>query len=155
MAMADMARCSAVDGSTGTVTLGAISERQNISLTYLEQLFSRLRKAGLVLSIRGPGGGYRLARPATGIRISDIMRAVEEPVSATRCDDHSDTGCMGEERCITHDLWSALNHHIEDFLDSINLADVINRTVKPGSADLTALVHQAAVNSVPPAEESR
>jgi Rrf2 family iron-sulfur cluster assembly transcriptional regulator len=155
MAMADMARRFAVDGSTGTVTLGDISERQNISLTYLEQLFSRLRKAGLVLSIRGPGGGYRLARPATHIRISDIMRAVEEPVSATRCDDHADSGCMGEERCITHDLWSALNHHIEDFLDSINLADVIDRSVRPGSAGLTTLAHQAAVKIVPPAKESR
>ena len=155
MAMADMARRSAVDGGNGAVTLGAISQRQNISLTYLEQLFARLRKAGLVLSVRGPGGGYHLARPATRIRISEIMRAVEEPVSATRCDDHADSGCMGEERCITHDLWSALNHHIEDFLDSINLADVINRSVRPGSATLTALAHQAAVGPAPTAKEGR
>ncbi len=122
MAMADMA----AQRAQIPVSLLAISERQNISLSYLEQLFNRLRRAELVRSVRGPGGGYLLARPAGQILVSQIMDAVAEPVSTTRCDGDTELGCHGNERCITHNLWSDLDRHITDFLASVSLADVID-----------------------------
>ena len=139
MAMADIA---AQDSGT-LVPLLAISERQDISLSYLEQLFNRLRKAGLVASVRGARGGYKLARDAGSILISQIMDAVAEPVSATRCDNSSDQGCRGNERCITHDLWSELDQHINGFLSSISLADVIASSPCGSKAPLARLTTQA------------
>ncbi|MFW6413104.1 MAG: Rrf2 family transcriptional regulator, partial [Oceanicaulis sp.] len=112
MAMADLA----VSSKDGPAPLGEIASRQEISLSYLEQLFAKLRRAGLVKSVRGPGGGYRLARPAGETRVADIMIAVEEPVDVTRCQ-HKPKGCMeGGLRCITHDLWDELGRHIHLFL---------------------------------------
>ncbi len=126
MAMVDLARASA----GAPVALADISERQEISLSYLEQLFRKLRGAGLVNSVRGPGGGYMLARPADETRISDIILAVDEPVRATRCKPGSATGCRSDaSRCLTHDLWAELGNQIHLFLSSVTLADVCERRV--------------------------
>lgn len=124
MAMADLARYS-----TGRpVALADIAERQEISLSYLEQLFAKLRRGDLVKSVRGPGGGYLLSRHADDIRISDVIMAVDEPIKATRCELGSPRGCLGNSssRCITHDLWSELSHQIHLFLGGVSLGDVIN-----------------------------
>jgi Rrf2 family iron-sulfur cluster assembly transcriptional regulator len=124
MAMADLAR-SEVRAEHRATALAEIAQRQEISLSYLEQLFARLRRKGLVISARGPGGGYRLAQSAEDTRISDIVHAVDEPLRATRC--AHGKGCMVKgERCLTHDLWEDLGHRIEDYLASVSLADVIS-----------------------------
>ena len=123
MAMADLARREGE--AARAVALADIAARQEISLSYLEQLFARLRRKGLVKSALGPGGGYRLARTAEETNIADIVHAVDEPLRATRCGDAP--GCMRKgERCLTHDLWEDLGHHIEDYLASVTLADVIS-----------------------------
>lgn len=123
MAMADLARREA--DAERAVALAEIAARQEISLSYLEQLFARLRRKGLVKSARGPGGGYRLAREAADTTIAEIVHAVDEPLRATRCDQSK--GCMIKgERCLTHDLWEDLGHRIEDYLASVSLADVIS-----------------------------
>lgn len=108
----------------GPVTLSAISQRQKISLSYLEQLFGRLRRHELVESMRGPGGGYRLARVAGSITVADIIYAVDEPMDATQCGGKQN--CDDERVCMTHELWASLNRHMVDFLDSISLADLVN-----------------------------
>ena len=122
MAMADLARCEVrADRATA---LAEIAHRQEISLSYLEQLFARLRRKGLVTSARGPGGGYRLAKSAEETWIADIIHAVDEPLRATRCSQSK--GCMTKgERCLTHDLWEDLGQRIEDYLASVSLADVV------------------------------
>jgi Rrf2 family transcriptional regulator, iron-sulfur cluster assembly transcription factor len=112
----------------GPVSLAEIAEAQHLSLAYLEQLFARLRRAGLVLSARGPGGGYRLARAATAIRLAEITEAVEEPIRATRCDEGG-PGCIGGKRCLTHDLWAELGEQIRLFLLHVTLADVVEQRV--------------------------
>lgn len=109
----------------GPINLAEISTRQAISLSYLEQLFSRLRKFGLVASARGPGGGYLLGRDATEISIADVILAVDESVDATRC--RGLKNCQGDERCLTHDLWEELSQQITRFLSGISLADMIQR----------------------------
>lgn len=127
MAMADLA---ANDGGAKPVSLAEIARRQEISLSYLEQLFAKLRKGNLVKSVRGPGGGYRLARPAGELRISDIILAVDEPISATRCREGSPKGCTAAGgRCVTHDLWEELGRQIHVFLSSVSLADVVEKRV--------------------------
>lgn len=124
MAMADLAEAS----STGPVTLSDIASRQSISLSYLEQLFAKLRRADIVASVRGPGGGYKLGRDASEIRVADIILAVDEPLRATRCSEAK--GCLASgKRCITHDLWDELSRHIYLFLSSISLEDVLERRV--------------------------
>lgn len=126
MAVVDLAK----RGEEGPMSLAEIAERQEISLSYLEQLFARLRKSGVVQSVRGPGGGYVMAYPADEMRISDIIMAVDEPISATRCKAASPNGCMqNKARCITHDLWSELTNHIHLYLSSVTVADVCNRNV--------------------------
>src|SRR4051794_24500214 len=122
MAMTDLARRQ--DEAEGrAVALAEIAARQQISLSYLEQLFARLRRRGLVKSARGPGGGYRLAKGAHETTIADIVHAVDEPLRATRCG--LGKGCMIKgERCLTHDLWADLGERIEDYLASVSLADV-------------------------------
>ena len=107
------------------INLADISGRQAISLSYLEQLFSRLRKQGLVESARGPGGGYMLARPSTQITIADVVHAVDESVDATKCGGQKN--CHGEDPCLTHDLWEDLSQQISSFLSGITLADLVNR----------------------------
>lgn len=121
MAMADLAKF----GEGAAIPLSAIADRQGLSLSYLEQIFLRLRRAGLVESERGRTGGYVLGRPAYMIRISQVMEAVEEETRMTRCLD-SDVGCLGEERCLTHGLWHALGGHIATFLSSVTLQEVLD-----------------------------
>jgi Rrf2 family iron-sulfur cluster assembly transcriptional regulator len=126
MALVDLASQS--DGRP--VALADIAERQEISLSYLEQLFAKLRRGGLVRSVRGPGGGYLLAREAGDTRISDAILAVDEPIRATRCRNGSSAGCRANKsRCLTHDLWEELGNQIHVFLSSVSLADVCNRRV--------------------------
>ena len=130
MAMADLARHVGTGGSGEHVPLAEISRRQEISLPYLEQLFGKLRRGGLVAATRGPGGGYRLAQPAAEMRIADIIIAVDEPIKATRCRADSSKGCLGRTgRCLTHDLWEELGRQIEVFLSSVTLADVLEHRV--------------------------
>jgi len=126
MAMADLAR----NGGEKPLSLAEIAERQEISLSYLEQLFAKLRKGGLVRSVRGPGGGYLLSRPAAAVRVSDIIFAVDEPIRATRCTPGSPISCHGTKgRCLTHDLWEELSNHIHLFLSAVTLDDVISQKV--------------------------
>lgn len=113
----------ALNESDKPVTLAGISERQNISLSYLEQLFSRLRRKGLVKSIRGPGGGYRIARKQTEISVSEIISAVDEQIDATQCGGHMN--CKGEQPCMTHFLWSGLNDVILEHLSGVSIADLV------------------------------
>ena len=130
MAMTDLAR----HGRDRAVTLAEIAARQEISQAYLEQLFAALRRRGLVASVRGPGGGYRLGRAADMISVVDVVRAVDEPLAATRCEG-AQTGCLGGgERCATHDLWDALGDHISQFLGAVSLEDVVQRRVRPAAA---------------------
>jgi Rrf2 family iron-sulfur cluster assembly transcriptional regulator len=136
MAMADLASRQAIGCECGPVCLAEIASSQQLSLSYLEQLFGKLRRAGLVGSARGPGGGYRLARSSDEIAIADIVAAVDEPIRATRCEIGSG-GCMagpgpgaGGERCQTHDLWFELGRQIELFLEGISLADVVAGRVR-------------------------
>jgi Rrf2 family iron-sulfur cluster assembly transcriptional regulator len=107
----------------GPVTLAAISERQHISLSYLEQLFGKLRRAKLVSSVRGPGGGYNLAQAPQQITVADIVTAVDEPLDATQCGGKEN--CHDEKRCMTHDLWATLNEKMYDYLTSVTLADLV------------------------------
>ena len=124
MALADLAARK----TDRPVPLAAIAASQNISQEYLEQLFARLRRAGLVESVRGPGGGYRLSRDAEDIFIIDIIRAADEPLQVTRCADGDGVvGCQNGEACITHELWSALSRQISNFLSHVTLGDVIER----------------------------
>ena len=120
MAMADLAKHE----GEAAVPLSQIAERQQLSLSYLEQIFLLLRRAGLVDSHRGRSGGYRLGRPASEIRVGEIMGAVEEETRMTRCMDGG-IGCLGEERCLTHHLWHALGGHIASFLWSVSLEEVL------------------------------
>ena len=108
----------------GPVTLSTISERQHISLSYLEQLFGKLRRAKLVNSVRGPGGGYNLAKPIANITVAEIISAVDEPIDATQC--AGKENCNDDRRCITHDLWATLNEKMNDYLASVSLADVVS-----------------------------
>jgi Rrf2 family iron-sulfur cluster assembly transcriptional regulator len=107
----------------GPVTLAAISERQHISLSYLEQLFGKLRRAALVSSVRGPGGGYNLAQSANAISVADIVSAVDEPLDATQCGGKEN--CHEDKRCMTHDLWATLNEKMREYLSSVTLADLV------------------------------
>jgi Rrf2 family transcriptional regulator, iron-sulfur cluster assembly transcription factor len=126
MAMVDLAKQSA----GRPIALADIAERQEISLSYLEQLFAKLRLAGLVKSMRGPGGGYMLGYGADETRISDIILAVDEPIRATRCSPGAPMGCSGSKsRCLTHDLWEELGNQIHLYLSSVTLADVCAQRV--------------------------
>ncbi len=142
-ALADIA----LQGEGALVSLGEISTRQDISLPYLEQLFVKLRKAEIVESVRGPGGGYRLAKPAGETRISDIMSAVDETLNAMRCEDLDGKGCAGSKaQCLTHDLWEQLSAHVYVFLNKTTIADVIGNKLTPCPAvpDFSALLDDEA-----------
>ncbi|MGJ3258064.1 MAG: Rrf2 family transcriptional regulator [Rhodospirillales bacterium] len=133
MAMVDLA--TQTDGKP--IALADVADRQEISLSYLEQLFGRLRRGQLVKSVRGPGGGYLLARDASEIRVADVIMAVDEPIKATRCTPGSPSGCQGrQQRCLTHDLWEELGNQIYLFLSSVSLADVADRRVLGSSGIL-------------------
>jgi Rrf2 family iron-sulfur cluster assembly transcriptional regulator len=107
------------------VTLAGISERQKISLSYLEQLFGKLRRHSIVASVRGPGGGYRLARAMNEVTVADIIAAVDEPLDATNCGGREN--CQDEHRCMTHDLWTNLNKRMHEYLASVSLYDLVNQ----------------------------
>lgn len=115
----------AIHDREGPVTLADISQTQGISLSYLEQLFAKLRRQGLVEGVRGPGGGYRLARIPQQITVAEIITAVDENVDVTRC--QGDEGCQDGERCLTHELWQELSKRLYDFLNGITLDQFIDR----------------------------
>jgi Rrf2 family iron-sulfur cluster assembly transcriptional regulator len=134
MAMVDIA----AQGGERAVPLAEIAQRQDISLSYLEQLFAKLRRRGLVQSARGPGGGYRLARAAADTPISEIVLAVDEPLKVVRCGG-GPKGCLpGGVRCATHDLWDALGRQIHQFLSSVSLADVAGGRLAPPQSTVRA-----------------
>lgn len=142
MAMVDLAANSAGE----PVALADIADRQEISLSYLEQLFARLRKGGLVKSVRGPGGGYLLAASADQTPIADIILAVDEPIRTTRCANGTPQGCRTDRnRCLTHDLWEELGNHIHAYLGSVTIADVLQkRIIGEGAPDFARPGHGAA-----------
>ena len=135
MAMTDLAKQT----DEKAVSLADIASRQEISLSYLEQLFARLRRGGLVKSVRGPGGGYRLAKPAHETSVADIVLAVNEPLRATRCAGQgSPKGCMlGGERCLTHNLWEQMGHQIHSYLAGVSLDDVVSGRLSTATARAT------------------
>jgi Rrf2 family transcriptional regulator, iron-sulfur cluster assembly transcription factor len=135
MAMIDIAQ----QGLAQTVSLTEIAERQDISQEYLEQLFGKLRRAGLVTSSRGPSGGYQLARGAGDIQLSDVILAVDEDLRITRCSGDAVDGCVKGEKCCAHDLWSSLGRQMMYFLESITLEDVVEQR----NLALTASIRQA------------
>jgi Rrf2 family iron-sulfur cluster assembly transcriptional regulator len=144
MAMADLAARALKEQDGRPVVLAEIAARQGISLSYLEQLFGRLRRAGLVVAARGPGGGYRLACAPAEMRIADIVLAVDEPIRATRCDVGSPRGCLGgRSHCLTHDLWEELGNQIHLFLASVSLEDVVAKRVLGRAGALHAAMRAA------------
>jgi len=144
MAMVDLA----ANASDKPIALADIAERQEISLSYLEQLFAKLRRGGLVKSVRGPGGGYLLAHKSEETRISDIVLAVDEPIRATRCTPGQPYGCRGNQsRCLTHDLWEELGNQIYLYLSSVTVADVVNRQVL-GTSGLIRKQEESAVSRI-------
>ncbi|HEX3954755.1 MAG TPA: Rrf2 family transcriptional regulator [Stellaceae bacterium] len=141
MAMVDLAQ----QGNGDPVTLTEIAERQEISLSYLEQLFAKLRRRGLVKSVRGPGGGYLLAHDRDDTRIADIILAVDEPLHAVRCKPGTAIGCRGDRsRCLTHDLWEELSNQIHLYLNSVSLGDVCERRILGTSGLPQRRTYQAA-----------
>jgi len=115
----------AMRNGNGPVTLAGISDRQKISLSYLEQLFGKLRRRALVESVRGPGGGYCLAKDTNDISVAEIIRAVDEPIDATQCGGLGN--CLDEHRCMTHELWTGLNKHIYEYLEAVSLAQLVQQ----------------------------
>jgi len=145
MAMVDLATRSSAQSVSAAISLADIAERQQLSQSYLEQLFGKLRRAGLVGSARGPGGGYRLARPPADIAIADIVAAVDEPTKATRCD-AGRGGCLlssppgiGTVQCQTHELWVELGRQIDLFFAGVSLADVVKGRVSGRAAAVAPL----------------
>ena len=127
----------ALRSGDGPVTLAGISDRQKISLSYLEQLFGKLRRFNIVDSVRGPGGGYCLARPANQITVADIVRAVDETLDATQCGGREN--CKDEERCMTHELWTTLNFKMYEYLESVTLAELVARQLKKVDGNVALL----------------
>ncbi len=129
----------------GPVTLSGISQRQAISLSYLEQLFGKLRRHEIVESIRGPGGGYSLARRADKVTVADIIIAVDEPLDATQCGGKEN--CHGADaatgvRCMTHELWATLNEKMVDYLDSVSLQDLVDQQKQKNSEQAVVVMHR-------------
>jgi Rrf2 family transcriptional regulator, iron-sulfur cluster assembly transcription factor len=135
----------ALHAADAPVTLAAIAERQRISLSYLEQLFGKLRRNGLVDSVRGPGGGYQLARAPDTMTVADIIRAVDEPIDATQCGGRQN--CHDDRRCMTHELWAGLNAHIFVFLRGVTLAELV-RQQRPKAQDVVVMQdHRATADA--------
>jgi len=139
----------ALNNGKGPVTLAGVSERQKISLSYLEQLFGRLRRHGLVDSVRGPGGGYNLARSAGSMSVAEIILAVDEPIDTTQCGGREN--CHDDGRCMTHELWSSLNDHIFSFLRSVTLEDLVReqRAKRNDPAIDTAILQDQRGSALP------
>jgi Rrf2 family iron-sulfur cluster assembly transcriptional regulator len=132
----------------GPVTLSAISQRQEISLSYLEQLFGKLRRHEIVESVRGPGGGYTLARKAEDVTVADIIIAVDEPLDATQCGGKEN--CHGADpeqgsRCMTHDLWATLNAKMVEYLDSVSLKDLVDQQKQKNAEQNVVVMHRSHV----------
>ncbi len=124
MALIDLAMHSKGENA---ISLSEIATRQTISLSYLEQLFAKLRKKGLVKAKRGPNGGYKLAKPMANIDMASVIFAVDEPMKATACDKSKTGGCNGRtSKCVAHDLWAALTIHIQDYMRDVTLEDIVN-----------------------------
>ncbi|MEO8009884.1 MAG: Fe-S cluster assembly transcriptional regulator IscR [Betaproteobacteria bacterium] len=135
----------ALNNASGPVTLADISERQKISLSYLEQLFGKLRRRSLVTSVRGPGGGYNLANPTDQVSVADIIVAVDEPIDATQCGGKEN--CKDDKKCITHDLWTDLNKHIFDYLRAVKLSDLVAKQLKKSSDVAVMQMHDNRPNA--------
>jgi len=131
---------------TKPVTLADISERQDISLSYLEQLFSKLRRNGLVSSVRGPGGGYKLSKHYSHISVAEIINAVDEDIDATQCGGREN--CHDEGRCMTHDLWTALNHKILEYLTGISLADMVASQTKKQKVVMSPISKSSKIETI-------
>lgn len=134
----------ALHGGGGPVTLAAIAGRQKISLSYLEQLFCKLRRRGLVESVRGPGGGYQLGRAPEAVAIADIILAVDEPIDATQC--RGRENCHDDRRCMTHELWAGLNAQILAYLRSVSLGELV-RQQQSAAAQVAVLHDQRCVKA--------
>lgn len=137
----------AMNSGKGPVALASISERQKISLSYLEQLFGKLRRGTLVESVRGPGGGYNLARPTHLLTVADIIVAVEEPIDSRQCEGREN--CAGDRRCMTHDLWESLNDTVINYLSGVSLADLLDKQRADAAAGGTAVVKVRARGDAP------
>jgi Rrf2 family iron-sulfur cluster assembly transcriptional regulator len=135
----------ALNNGSGPVTLADISERQKISLSYLEQLFGKLRRRALVTSVRGPGGGYNLASPTDQVSVADIIVAVDEPIDATQCGGKEN--CKDDKKCITHDLWTDLNKHIFEYLRAVKLSELVAKQVKKSSEVAVMQIHDNRPNA--------
>jgi Rrf2 family transcriptional regulator, iron-sulfur cluster assembly transcription factor len=132
----------------GPVTLAGIGERQSISLSYLEQLFGKLRRHELVESVRGPGGGYRLARPSGQVSVADIILAVDEPLDATQCGGMEN--CQEDKRCMTHELWATLNDKLYEYLNSVTLQDLVTEQLAK-NGNVTVLMDRRRATARKPA----
>lgn len=137
----------AMHSGKGPVALASISERQKISLSYLEQLFGKLRRGTLVESVRGPGGGYNLARPTHLLTVADIIVAVEEPIDSRQCEGREN--CAGDRRCMTHDLWESLNDTVINYLSGVSLADLLDKQRADAAAGGTSVVKVRARGDAP------
>ncbi len=135
----------ALNNASGPVTLADISKRQKISLSYLEQLFGKLRRRSLVTSVRGPGGGYNLANPTDQVSVADIIIAVDEPIDATQCGGKEN--CKDDKKCITHDLWTDLNKHIFDYLRAVKLSELVAKQLKKSSDVAVMQIHDNRPNA--------
>jgi Rrf2 family iron-sulfur cluster assembly transcriptional regulator len=140
----------ALNNSTGPVTLADISQRQKISLSYLEQLFGKLRRRALVTSVRGPGGGYNLASPTDQVSVADIIIAVDEPIDATQCGGKEN--CKDDKKCITHDLWTDLNKHLFEYLRAVKLSELVAKQLKKSDGVAVMQLHDNRANA-PKAKE--
>ncbi|MDH4394513.1 MAG: Fe-S cluster assembly transcriptional regulator IscR [Limnobacter sp.] len=140
-AMVDLA----LQQGKGPVTLAGISERQSISLSYLEQLFSKLRRHDLVDSVRGPGGGYQITKPLSEVSVADVIIAVDEPLDATQCGGKED--CTIEGQCMTHDLWSTLNSKMLDYLNSVTLQSLVDKNKQKAGCQTIEFRERPALNN--------
>ena len=135
----------ALNNGSGPVTLADISGRQKISLSYLGQLFGKLRRRALVTSVRGPGGGYNLANPTDQVSVADIIVAVDEPIDATQCGGKEN--CKDDKKCMTHDLWTDLNNHIFEYLRAVKLSDLVAKQLKISSDVAVMQIHDNRPNA--------
>ena len=135
----------ALNNGSGPVTLADISGRQKISLSYLEQLFGKLRRRALVTSVRGPGGGYNLANPTDQMSVADIIIAVDEPIDATQCGGKEN--CKDDKKCITHDLWTDLNKHIFEYLRAVKLSELVAKQLKKSGDVAVMQIHDNRPNA--------
>lgn len=133
----------ALHDGQGPVTLAGISRRQSISLSYLEQLFGKLRRRSLVDSVRGPGGGYTLARGPAQVSVAEIIRAVDEPLDATQC--RGKENCQEEQRCMTHELWATLNDKMFEYLNSVTLSDLVAQQRERKDGEAVSMLHDKRV----------